>query len=438
MKISLQRIVAFVLAAALSSSAASAGNVYQDCSPCDPCAPICSAKKSKLKIGGWLEASYYRNGWGQETSYAFDENLNRNVVDNGNSSYLGSFQNADPQMNQAWLYLEREMDTTHGFDWGFRIDGAFGTDVSFAQAFNDQTFDWNAGEGDYYWSMPSLYGTVGYKNLSVKIGRFETLLGYESFKSPGKFFVSHSYQYDTEPLATTGILAEYALGERVTLLAGYSMGNDTWENRFGDSQIIGGVSVDLTEKLSLSYMFNVGYEYNGVYKNGIARYNYSPTGFWHGDGTFHGDRHNNYYQTIVLEWQLTDRLSYVLQSNYFQSEFTGPYDPITVDGYAGIGKSYGVANYLTYQLNKRWALGFRAEWFRTEYAGMFGSGRQSQGNDFYEYTLGLKWTPWERLSVLGEIRYDQAWDDAGGALNVFDAGRHGEQFSGGISAILTF
>ncbi|MDR3109189.1 MAG: porin, partial [Planctomycetaceae bacterium] len=328
----------------------------------------------------------------------------------------------DPQVNQAVLFIEREMDASNGFDWGFRVESGFGTDLLWAQSWNDQSFDWNAGKGDYNWALSALYATVGYKNLSVKVGKFGTLMGYESFQSTGKFFVSHAYQYGIEPLSTTGILAEYALGSNVTLLAGYSMGNDTWENRFGDSQIIGGVTADLTDKLSLSYMFNVGYEYDLT--GNRASMNRLPNGFG-GEAGAKKERIDNYYQTFVVNYQLTDRLAYALYSNYFQSEAKG----------YGHGKSYGVANYLTYKLSDKWEAGFRFEWMRDE---LRDGSEGADGQDYYEYTLGLKWSPLKHLTVLGEVRYDQAYKDSDGNNNIFDGGRHAEQFGGGISAIISF
>lgn len=395
---------------------------------CDPCAPIGCAKKSKLKVGGWLEASYYRNAWGQENVYQtgadrFYPDRNMITAQSGNTAALGNMHNADFQMNQAWVFIEREMDTRNGFDWGFRADFGYGTDMWIGQAWNNREFDYDWGEGDYFGAIPRLYASAGYKNLGVKFGRFDSLLDYEAVDAPEKFFISHSYAYYGTAPYNTGILADYKLGKRLTLYAGWTMGNQNgFENRFGDSLFTGGVKFDLAKKMSLSYMFETGYMYDGTY--GGPRQDYTVF-----NGPMGADRYDTYSQTINFKWNATKRFTYVLQSDYLQGEFE--------DGYAiqtAIAKRYGVNNHFIYQLNKKWSLGFRAEWYRQEF-GLDGSAMN--GVDVYEYTLALQWKPLKRLTLTGEIRYDEAWGD-NGHFDAFNNGQNNEQFSGGISAILHF
>lgn len=410
-----------------------AAALYRECSPCGscaPCDPVCSKKESKLKIRGWVQASYYRNAWGCENEYVYNPVYKRNLVSetSGNSTILGTSNNADFQMNQAWLVFEREKDTKNGFDWGFRVDLAYGTDLWAAQTLNDESFDFNWGEGDYYGSIPNLYADFGYKNLGVKIGRFPTLIGYESFEAPSKFFLSSCNMFWLEPLATTGFLADYTIG-KLTLYAGWTMGNDTWSNDFGDSAITGGLSFQMTEDMLLYAVFTTGYEYD--------KYDSIKTVWKRG---FPSDRNEFLKYTIAADWKFgkKKKWNYILQYDYNQDEWEDGFQPDFAD--TGVSKGYGINNTLIYRFNDRWAIGGRFEWWRIEGNETGALGRTDNGNDLYQYTLGLNWTPLKNLILTAEIRYDQAFDDkdARHGYQPFANGTKNDQFSGGISGTVHF
>ena len=441
MKKTFWKITIAAVAVLLTPLAASAGSVYQECSPC---APSCGAAKSKWKVGGWVEMSYYRNAWGQENVYGNDFSTDRNMVtdNSGNTYLLGRNKNADFQANQIWGYVQREMDSKYGFDWGFRADFAYGTDMIYAQAWNDRTWDWNWGEGDYYGSIPRLYAEVGYRNLSVKFGRFDTLLGLETLDAPDNFFISRSYSFYTNPIFTTGVLADYKLGKRATIYAGWINGNDNgFEQRFDDSMITGGIKYALTKKLDLSYMFAVGYEYDGMYQSASQgpewRYDSHISPIWW------SNRHDVYMQTVNLKWKPTKRFTYMLEGTYQQSEFNNTDDDYSM--YAtGMTKHFGVNNHFIYQLNRKWSLGYRFEWYRAEWNMSDDAGARIDwdGDDFYGHTLALQWKALKHLTITGEIRYDEVFGDGGrDTFRPFDTVRgvgRNHQFSGGISAIIHY
>ena len=57
--------------------------------------------------------------------------------------------------------------------------------------------------------MPQAYAEVGYNDLTVKVGHFYTIIGYEVVPAPDNFFYSHAYtmQYG-EPFTHTGMLGD--------------------------------------------------------------------------------------------------------------------------------------------------------------------------------------------------------------------------------------
>merc|ERR1711907_384476 len=101
------------------------------------------------------------------------------------SESTGLFNNLPDQvyLNQSWAYLEREADGACGWDWGFRADIMYGTDGSDTQAFGNQEGNWDYengfDHGNYSWAIPQLYGVLQNGDLSVKLGHFYTLIGYE-------------------------------------------------------------------------------------------------------------------------------------------------------------------------------------------------------------------------------------------------------------------
>ena len=82
------------------------------------------------------------------------------------------------QMNQFWMTLERPVNTGgNGFDFGGRIDAAYGTDWRWYMN-NGLENHLNGPDGQTYGMMlPQAYAAVGYNDLTVKLGTFQANLG---------------------------------------------------------------------------------------------------------------------------------------------------------------------------------------------------------------------------------------------------------------------
>src|SRR5690606_36120350 len=140
---------------------------------------------------------------------------------------------------------------------GGRIDLMYGTDADDTQAFGNPpgTYDYLNGwdHGIYGWALPQLYAEVAAGDLSVKIGHFYTLLGYEVVGAPGNFFYSHAFtMYNSEAFTQTGAIATYKADDNVTLYGGWTLGWDTRFNQWGGgSSFLGGASVGITDDLTV-------------------------------------------------------------------------------------------------------------------------------------------------------------------------------------------
>jgi hypothetical protein len=319
-----------------------------------------------IDVGGWFQFGYHT-----------EDNLLFNTLPN------------EVQLQQGWVFAEKVADSSNGTDWGFRVDMMYGTDASDAQSFGNNKAVWDFKNGfdrggDYGWAIPQAYLEVAKDDWSVIAGHFFTRFGYEVVPAPDNFFYSHSYtMYNSEPFTHTGFLATWTVSQSIEFYGGWTAGWDTGFDQFGDgSTFLGGTSVDLTHNISLTYMTSFG---------DLGRRN---TG------------NNSYGQSIVLETAVTDRLNWVLQTDYLDAG--ADYSLLTKD------TSYGLNNYLFYTASDSVQYGLRAEWW------------QKNGFSFNEVTAGINYRPHANLVLRPEIRYD--WSPA---LDIDEA-------IFGVDAIITF
>lgn len=335
------------------------------------------------KVGGWLQGGYHTQGANGVGTGMFNDYPNK------------------IQMQQAWIYAEKEADTGGcGWDWGVRMDYVYGTDGPDTQAFGNQSGRWDEGwdnGGAYGHAIPQAYGVLAYNNLNVKMGHFYTICGYEVVQATGNFFYSHAYtMYNAEPFTHTGVLADWTMNDIVTVYGGWTQGWDTGFNDNNGSTFLGGFSLSLTDQMSLTYTTTVG-----DFGNGVG--NSDATGYSH---------------SVVFDWQVTDRLNYVAQSDFVDNDlflaYQGPF------GLVPNKESLSVNQYLIYRLNPCWGFGARLEWFRWG------------GYEVSEVTLGANWSPHKNLVIRPEIRGDIFESGVTAATGLQDS------TTLGVDAIVTF
>ncbi len=295
------------------------------------------------------------------------------------SGSTGMFNNIPHKFNtnQAWFYVEKVADGSKGLDVGFRADIMYGIDSGDTQAFGNNVGEWDFINGwdfggTYGWAMPQLYAEVASGDLSVKIGHFYTLLGYEVVTAPDNFFYSHSLtMYNSEAFTHTGAFATYDAGNDVTIYGGWTLGWDTGFDQFdGGSNFLGGFSIPLGDKATYTYITTFGNM--GVRGNGYA--------------------HSN-----VVDVALTDKLNWVLQSDMVQLKIFG-----------GVNNEVGINNFLLYSVNEKLGLGARVEWWKSD-AGFNHGGQSLPGSgshSYYAATFGANIKPHPNVTIRPEWRYD--------------------------------
>ena len=360
----------------------------------------CGEEEPCLNIGGWVQFGYHDGSTGQFNNRP------------------GEFAN-----HQSWVYVEKEAS---GFDdcdnaalgFGFRADVMYGLDADDTQAFGNPpgTFDFHPdspnnffNRGAYGWAIPQLYAQAAYGDLSVIAGHFYTLLGYEVVTAPDNFFYSHAFtMYNAEAFTHTGVLSTYEAGDNLTLYNGFTFGWDTGFEDFNDgddsdgANYLGGFSTGLGENATFTYITTVG-------DLGVI-----------GEG---------YTHSLVLDVALTDRLNYVIQSDYFDVD-TNQFQPSPANPLIQIpdGESstqlYGVNQYLFYTINDYLSYGSRYEWFKVD------------GDSIYNITSGLNVRPLENLVFRPEVRYQ--FGDEDGFAGIGDGTAEVDEYIFGIDAIYTF
>lgn len=323
-----------------------------------------------VTIGGWTQFGYHNDSDG---------------IFNTHPDHL--------DLQQFNLYMEKVADGSCGWGFGGRADLMYGTDAQNTQAFGNenQGYDFRNGwdHGIYGWALPQLYVEAANDNLSVKVGKFYTPLGYQVVPATGNFFYSIPFTFNfSEAFTHTGALATYKANDDVTLYGGWTLGWDTGFDQFGSgSNFLGGASVKATDSLTVTYITTIG-DFG-----------------WIGEG---------YSHSLVADWIINDCWEYVLQSDTIRTNF----HPLT----AGKYDTVGINQYLYYTVNEKTKVGGRMEWWKAD------------GTSYYETALGVNITPMSNLRIRPEVRHQ--WAPGATDANAFGIPLNDTIF--GVDAIITF
>ena len=321
-----------------------------------------------FNIGGWTSVGYHTHS-----------------NPNSFNTYDGKVQ-----LGQQWFYAEKIADGSCGLGLGGRIDYVYGTDAPDTQAFGTPgrfDDDWNNGGGlGYGHALPQVYGEIASGNLSVKLGKFFTIVGNEVVAATGNFFYSRQFTfYNAEPFTHTGGLATFKVDDDTSLYGGYVLG---WDSGFDDNgdAYLNGFSRKINDDVSL------------VYASCLGRF---------GDTTA-GERGS--VHSAILNVSLTEKLKYINQTDIlFSRDAAG----------AAFRNTFGNIHYLIYQVNDCVSFGQRFEWFNfsgnSAQAAAGGLFDNRDNDDVYNYTMGLNLRRSANLVFRPEVRW--VWDKTNAGFN---------------------
>ena len=408
-----------------------------ECSPCEkvdlsasPHTPVSifdginkkSVPKTGFAVYGWLQTGITINEYGQKNRYdsPYISPVHRQLAgDSANSHLLTQEQQSDFKLNQLWLGVERPLDPRKELDWGFQSNLAYGTDVRYTQCNSDKTFDYGWGCGDYSLSIVSLYGDVGYKNLSVRVGKFDAETRNESFSAPATFFYTCTYASFNDP-TLSGVRAAYRINDHWTVLSAWSTGEGTsFENKFDDNGILFQVRFTPTKSTLLKYSFFLEHN-NGLNKRADAATRYGRD-FLTRDWSTH---------QVVFQWDITSHWRFETEGfSHSRQMHTNRGDE------TGFSNGYNLN--LFYKINERWSVGGRYEWLK---------GRNvlydlphltgGLGTEIHAMSFAVNWQPTYRLNLRTELRHD--WTDYNNGYRPFDAGKQSDQLVFGSAMTVKF
>lgn len=344
--------------------------------------------KDDFKLYGYVDASYTQNFNNPKNSGA---NANHLRIFDGDSN---SFR-----PNMAQLVFEKE--GTNGANaverTGFRVKLDVGEDAQFTGGRTGDDFDFQ----ELYAQFVAPVGN----GLDIRIGRMNTLVGYEVIESPFNPNFSRSWLFGLgQPFTTTGIRLLYPINEQLSVAVGAI-------NSFT------GLTEDNNSAKSLEWLLS----YNPTAQLGIHLYGF----FGRESSNTVSGAGKRVLVGSYMTFQATDQLGFVVEGYYANQE----------NG-SGISSGRnarwnGAAGYAIYDFNDQWGVRARGEIFEDaggdqSCLGSAGSGGNANvctvaapiAQTLWETTLTLQYKPAPSLITRLEFRYDKS------NQNVFLDGRN--------------
>lgn len=255
-----------------------------------------------------------------------------------------------------------------------------------------------------YFDFPQVFVQYAHGPLSVQLGKFATLMGYEVFDSTANPNFSHSLNYGEYPYTHTGVRATWAVSEATSLIAGINNGWDQMKDVNSQKTLELGVSTTAIKPVTV-----VATLYTGV-EPVLAPANYrqstitTPAGVSPGYGTNSAAQGNRTMLDTVITWPATAALTLVLNATWSTQGGV-----VYADGASRRVQWYGAAAYANWQIDPKRRLSLRLETFddRDGYkTWLFGAGSLGNGYRDDEATLTFGYAMADNFEWRAEGRID--------------------------------
>jgi hypothetical protein len=296
-----------------------------------------------------------------------------------------NIRDKNPVLDQADYYITRAPATSGpNWDWGFRGEVIYGSDT--ATIHSSGLFDNPSTLGvtnGYYRSRTSpefqfdvnqayvnIYAPVG-SGLGIEIGKFNTLLGYETINPTLNPLFSHSYLFGYAiPFTQTGVLLSYTFNPSWSVIAGITRGwNQTFYDNNGSPDFVGEVTYTPNPNdAKTAAVLNVS---EGPQTTG------NVSDYWT-------------VLDLILKTHIGDNLNLALNVDY------GDAPGLLGNGHAA--QWYGAAGYAMYTINPMFTVNARAEAY--DDANGVTVALAPGSTQYYEATLGVAITPFADNDIL--------------------------------------
>jgi hypothetical protein len=297
------------------------------------------------------------------------------------------------------LVLEKPLDEGQ-WSAGYKADLVFGPDANYYNTIanggvGDGSSDFNVKQ-----AYVALRAPIG-NGLDIRLGVFDTLIGYEVFESVNNPNFSRSYGYFIEPTHHTGVLLSYHINDMISVSGGVANG---WTGGINDKIHTGATDDGETRKAILGSITITLPESTGVLAGssvyaGIV-YGDSTAGVTGGQGPnptgsgIDGNETASYYVGATLNTGMTG-LSVGAAFDYRDD---GP--SIVGSNYAWTG-----ALYASFQATEKLKLNARGEYAKGS-NGTWYATPTADDNQLGALTLTADYSLWANVVTRGEIRWD--------------------------------
>jgi hypothetical protein len=311
-----------------------------------------------------------------------------------------TFDGGDKQdgfnLNVVKLTLEKSLDEGT-WSAGYKADLVFGPDANYYGTFVNgggakSRDDFNIKQAYINARIPTGNG------IDIKMGVFDTILGYEVFESGNNPNYSRSFGYALEPTHHTGILATYHITENVSVAAGvantYTGGingrpaRNTYEQADqSEKTYMASVTVTIPD----SWGFLAGSTFYAGAINGLNS----------ADVATNSKDISSLYAGYTMPTPVTG-----LAAGFaFDYRFNGPNSITPTDNWAWAG-----AIYATYQATEKLKLAARGDWTQGSDGTFYDSGTlgvSDHPNDLIGLTLTADYNLWGPALI---TRFEARWD----------------------------
>jgi hypothetical protein len=364
-------------------------------------------------VYGWLDGGFVGNFGVPASKF----NGPYNAVDRANEA----------MMNQVYIIAERTLPTDGSNGIGARTDLLYGEDFPLAMSLGWETNpgprDWNSGE--YYGlAIPQLYTELGNQDISLKLGHFYTIVGYEGVPAVGNFFYMRSYSYQfAGPFTHWGGLVNWNASKNVEVDAGLVNGWNGLASPSSKANFLGRIRARNDDNsFATSFAIVSGDEGN----------DFSPL-FQPAPPLTSANRTR---YSLIFEYRPADNWEYLFH------HWLGTQAKALVDG--GTALWAGIDQYLYYRVSDAWSWGARFEWFQDTDGTRVGLNRPSNPNhvplpgNFYSLTIGPNWTPTGNFLMRPAFRWDFFGGPYGGPRAPYNDGISNQQTMLGFDLIQKF
>lgn len=289
------------------------------------------------------------------------------------------------------LVLEKPLDEGN-WSAGYKADLVFGPDANYyATMLNGG--GGNADDFAVKQAYVALRAPVG-NGLDIKLGVWDTLIGYEVFESGNNPNFSRSYGYALEPTHHTGVLASYHVNDALSISGGVANG---WGGPVNDKNVF-------EDRKAYLASLTVTLPESAGAMAGTSIY----AGFVTGENTaaasgIHPDTHS-YYVGTTINTPL-DGLSFGFAFDYRDNG---------VGLFGVVEEAWAAALYASFQATEKLRLNARADYIDGDDGTFYDTnlnGLMDEDNELGSLTVTADYSLWANVITRFEVRWDHSFQD---------------------------